>query len=74
MNIAKKSLAYSGLTDEVFYIDGKGSKTTLPKGNFIQMVLLWLNEGKTQNVGEKFERTLSWNGEPHFRITIERLK
>jgi hypothetical protein len=69
----RKQLAYSGLTDEVFYLDGKSQKTTLPKGNFIQMVLLWLNEGNTPKVGEKFERTLSVRGVVHWKITCERI-
>ena len=69
----KKSLAYSSLTDEVFYLDGKGQRTELPKGNFIQMVLLWLNEGKTPKVGEKYERTLSAKGKVHWKITVERV-
>lgn len=69
----KKSLAYSSLTDKVFYLDGKGQKTELPKGNFIQMVLLWLNEGKTPKVGESYERTLSVKGKVHWKITVERV-
>ena len=69
----KKSLAYSSLTDEVVYLDGKGQKTELPKGNFIQMVLLWLNEGKTPKVGESYERTLSVKGKVHWKITVERV-
>ncbi len=68
-----KKLSYSSLTDEVFYLDGKGRKTILPKGNFIQMVLLWLNEGVIPNVGEKVERTLSVNGKVHWKITCERV-
>ena len=69
----KKSLAYSSLTDEVFYLDGKGQKTELPKGNFIQMVLLWLNEGKTPKVGESYQRILSVKGKVHWKITVERV-
>lgn len=69
----KKQLGYSSLTDEVFYLDGKGQKTDLPKGNFIQMILLWLNEGNTPKVGEKFERTLSVKGKVHWKITCERV-
>jgi hypothetical protein len=69
----KKSLAYIILTDEVFYLDEKGQKTELPKGNFIQMVLLWLNEGKTPKVGEIYERTLSAKGKGHWKITVERV-
>lgn len=69
----KKLLAYSSLTDEVFYLDGKGQKTELPNGNFIQMVLLWLNEGKIPKVGERYERTLSVKDKIHWRITVERM-
>ena len=69
----KKTLAYSGLTDTVFYIDGKGKKVDLPKGNFIQMVLLWLNEGVLPKVGEKFQRTLAVKGKIHWKITVERV-
>lgn len=68
-----KKLGYSSLSDEVFYLDGKGQKTALPKGNFIQMVLLWLNEGNTPKVEEKFRRTLSVNGKVHWKITCERV-
>lgn len=69
----KKTLAYSSLTDTVFYIDGRGNKVDLPKGNFIQMVLLWLNEGVLPKVGEKFQRTLAVKGKTHWKITIERV-
>lgn len=69
----KKTLAYSGLTDTVFYIDGKGKQVDLPKGNFIQMVLLWLNEGVLPKVGDKFERKLAVKGKTHWKITVERV-
>ena len=69
----KKTLAYSGLTDTVFYIDGKGKQVDLPKGNFIQMVLLWLNEGVLPKVGEKFQRRLAVKGKTHWKITVERV-
>jgi hypothetical protein len=73
MENPKKTLVYSALTDQVYYIDGKGSKVDLPKGNFIQMVLLWLLEAKICKVGEKFERTLSVKGKVHWKISIERI-
>ncbi len=69
----KKTLAYSALTDTVFYIDGRGKQVDIPKGNFIQMVLLWLNEGTLPKVGEKFQRSLTVNGEVHWKITVERV-
>jgi hypothetical protein len=72
-NKKTKQLAYSSLTDTVFYIDGRGQQHELPKGNFIQMVLLWLNEGITPKVGEKFQRKLSVNGEIHWKIDCERV-
>ena len=37
------------------------------------MVLLWLNEGMTPKVGEKFQRTLSSNGKVHWKIDCERV-
>jgi len=70
----KKTLAYSALTDTVLYIDGRGKQVDIPKGNFIQMVLLWLNEGETPDVGSVYSRTLSVNNDPHWKITIERIK
>ena len=69
----KNNLAYSALTDEVFYLDGNGQKKQLPNGNFIQMVLLWLNDGNLPEVGETKERTLSVKGEVHWKITCERV-
>jgi len=69
----KKKLAYSALTDTVFYIDGRGKQVDIPKGNFIQMVLLWLNEGTLPKVGGKFQRSLTVNGEVHWKITVERV-
>ena len=69
----KKTLAYSSLTDTVFYIDEKGKRVDLPKGNFIQMVLLWLNEGVLPKVGEKLQRTLLVKGKTHWKITVERV-
>lgn len=70
----KKSLAYSSLTDTVFYVDGNGKSQELPKGNFIQMVLLWLNEGNLPEIGSEFERTLLVSGEKQWSITCKRLK
>lgn len=69
----ERKLAYSSLTDEVFYLDGKGRKTLLPENNFIQMVLLWLTGGTIPKVGERVERTLSVNSKIHWKITCERV-
>lgn len=70
----KKTLAYSSLTDTVFYIDGRGKQVDIPKGNFIQMVLLWLNEGEMPKVGSVHSRTLSVDNDPHWEITVKRIK
>lgn len=70
----KKTLAYSALTDTVFYIDGRGKQVDIPKGNFIQMVLLWLNEGEMPKVGSVHSRTLSVDNDPHWEITVKRIK
>ena len=70
----KKTLAYSALTDTVFYIDGRGKQVDIPKGNFIQMVLLWLNEGEMPKVGSVHSRILSVDNDPHWEITVKRIK
>jgi hypothetical protein len=69
----KNELAYSELTDAVYFIDGKGQKKELPPGNFVQMVLLWLNQGTLPKVGEKFQRKLLVKGKVHWRIIVERV-
>ena len=69
----KKSLAYSNLTDTVFYIDGKGVKQELPKGNFIQIMLLWMNEGELPKVGDGSRRVLKAGDKVHWEITCKRV-
>ena len=67
------TLVYSELTDTVFYIDGRGKQRELSKGNFIQMMLLWMNEGELPEVGKGSKRVLKVADEVHWEITCKRM-
>jgi hypothetical protein len=69
----KKELVYSELTDTVYYIDGKGQKVELPAGNFIQMILLWLNEGKLPETGKSSVRRLKVAEQVHWELSCKRI-
>ena len=69
----KNKLAYSAITDDVYYIDGRSQQREISKGNFTQMVLLWLTNSLMPKVGVTRKRTLSINGKPHWEITLKRL-
>jgi hypothetical protein len=69
----RNELDYSSLTDDVFYIDVRGQKTTVHKGNFTYVILRWISKGITFKDREKFERTLFINDKTHWKITCERV-
>lgn len=73
--MGKNKLAYSQLTDKVYWIDGKGGRHECTQ-NFVQLVLLWLHEGGgIINEGEKIGRDLiGQKGIADWTITLERVK
>lgn len=71
-NEIKKQLAYSRLTNNIYWIDGKGQKTDVTQ-NFIQNMLLWINEGELPKVGEAYKRALAVNGKVMWEISCKRI-
>jgi len=69
----RNELAYSALTDEIFYVDGRGQKKEIKHNNWFQMMLLWLNDGILPKVGSIKTRTLSVEGNVKWKITCERV-
>lgn len=71
--MAKRHLAYSQLTDNVYIVDPNGVRTDVSQ-NFIQTMLLWFHEtSDLQPVGKKWERSLRVNGDVKWKFTIERV-
>lgn len=68
----KNKLNYSTLSDTVCFVDSKGKKIELHQ-NFVQAMLLWLNEGELPPVGSTAKRELTAGGQVHWRFTCERI-
>jgi len=68
----KNKLAYSPLSDQVYYFNAKGEKQDVHQ-SFIQGMLLWMNQGEDPPVGTTEQRELTNNGKVHWRITCERV-
>lgn len=70
MKSKKNSLAYSPLTEKVYWIDGNGQSHDVHQ-NFIQMMLLWLSEGELPSKeGEGFEKDLTVDGKVEYTLRI----
>lgn len=66
-------LAYSDLTDEIYFFDDEGKKHSVNKQSFIQAMLLWLNQGDDPPVGTVVERELKVGDITHWKIMCQRL-
>ena len=71
----KNKLAYSELTDSIYWIDGRGGKHEITQ-NFIQVMLLWIHEGTDiAKVGSGFSRKLTGQmGKNNWDISVKRIK
>lgn len=69
--MAKKELAYSELTNKVYYVDGKGGKIDMTD-NFIQIMLCWINKGELPKVNETNTRKLKVGEIVHWEINAKR--
>jgi hypothetical protein len=65
------NLAYSPLTEKVYWIDGSGKKKEITQ-NFLQVMLLYLLESELPEVGSEYQKQLIVDGKPHWTIKIKR--
>lgn len=68
----KNTLAYSDLTQQVYWLDGKGKKHELPKGNLEQIILMFLANGILIEEGQQAQKVFKVAGVPKWKITLER--
>jgi len=67
------TLAYSALTQQVYWLDGKGKKHELPKGNLEQIILMFLTDGILIDEGQQAQKVFKVSGVPKWKITVERV-
>jgi len=68
------TLAYSALTQQVYWLDGKGKKHEIPKGNLEQIILMFLTDGILIDEGQQVQKVFKFAGVPKWKITAERVK
>lgn len=59
--MVKNKLAFSELTQNVYWVDGRGRKTTVTD-NFVQVMLLFLNDGQQIEYGQAFGKDIELIG------------
>lgn len=70
--MAKSKLKYSELTDSVFIVGARGEQEDVTQ-QFLQMLLLWCNNGAMPKEGDSNDKYLKVNGKPHWMIRCERI-
>lgn len=71
--MSKNKLKYSELTDSVFIVNARGQQEDVTQ-QFIQMMLLWCNNGTLPEEGDSNDKYLKVGGKPHWMIRCERIK
>lgn len=70
-----KTLAYSTLSDKVYWLDGKGQKHDVTD-NFIHVMMLWLAQENNSFIEKdtRYIRHLSYDNIPHWELSLKKLK
>lgn len=68
----RNALNYSEITDTVYWVNGIGQKQDVTQ-NFIQMMLLYLNQATLPKVGNGSERELKVNKKVHWKVSCKRI-
>lgn len=61
----KKALAYSALTDQVFWVDGNGKQTNITQ-QFLAMIEVWATQDNTN--GGNMDRSFS---SPRLKVNVQ---